>query len=109
MTGITVRPINDGWLFDCEGHSGFGKKGSDIVCAGVSALCMALAERTEELINENIVRSAEINTSDGEVHIRIETDGDKLKEILLKNTVETVMAGFKAIEAKYPEFVFCDW
>ncbi|MBQ7637733.1 MAG: ribosomal-processing cysteine protease Prp [Clostridia bacterium] len=109
MTKITIKQLNDGWLFDCEGHSGFGKKGNDIVCAGISALCMAFAERTEELINEDIISSADINVSDGEVHIRIETDGDKMSEILLKNTVETVMAGFRAIELKYPEYVMCDW
>ncbi|MCH5197943.1 MAG: ribosomal-processing cysteine protease Prp [Oscillospiraceae bacterium] len=109
MTKITVKQLNDGWLFDCEGHSGFAKSGGDIVCAGISALCMALAERSQELTDENIAKSTRINVCDGEVHIRLETDSDKLKEILLKNTVETVMAGFKAIEEKYPEYVYCDW
>jgi len=109
VTRITVRQLNDGWLFDCEGHAGFGKRGCDIVCAGVSALCMALSERMEELINEDIVSRAEIDVSDGEMHVRVETDGDKLKEILLKNTIETVMAGLRAIEINYPEYVMCDW
>ena len=49
MTTVTAALLNDGFMIECEGHSGYDEKGRDIVCAGVSALCMALEAMLEEL------------------------------------------------------------
>ena len=38
------------------GHAGFGEKGSDPVCAGVSALVLTLCRRVEELEKMGAVR-----------------------------------------------------
>lgn len=41
-----------------EGHAGYAPKGEDIVCAAVSALMLALAERLQErnMIREMVMR-----------------------------------------------------
>ncbi|MBR0463094.1 MAG: ribosomal-processing cysteine protease Prp [Clostridia bacterium] len=36
--------------FECEGHAGYAESGSDIVCAGVSALLTACANAIEALV-----------------------------------------------------------
>lgn len=43
MTTVTVSKKGTKYIFSAEGHSGYGPAGQDIVCAGVSALCFALA------------------------------------------------------------------
>jgi uncharacterized protein YsxB (DUF464 family) len=42
MTYITTREYRDNYLVIAEGHSGYGNRGSDIVCAGISTLVYAL-------------------------------------------------------------------
>ena len=68
------------------GHSGYAEKGSDIVCAGVSALTDALAEVTGAQVRD-----------DGEVYMCA----------FLANTAAFDMArcGYMRIAAAYPEHV----
>ena len=106
MTKITLRETAEGWLFDCEGHANFGEAGRDIVCAGVSALCMALLRRLEEMSCEGLVRTEGVHVAPGEVHLRVRADpADPLAALLLQYTFAAVMAGFAAIEERYGEYV----
>ena len=106
MTSVRLRELNNGFLFSCEGHAGFAEKGRDIVCAGVSALCMALVRRLEDMSLEGMVHLARCDVADGEVSLRVETeDGDKMSELMLQSAVRTVMAGFAALEEAYGEYV----
>ena len=43
---------------ECSGHSGYSQRGSDIICAGVSALMNALVLGLENIAEININRSA---------------------------------------------------
>ena len=106
MTKIRCRELNHGWFFSCEGHAGYAPKGRDIVCAGVSALCMALLRRLEEMSLTGMVHLAQCDVADGELTLLAETeDGDKLSEIMLRDTVDTVMAGLDALEESYADYI----
>ena len=106
MTKIRLRELNGGCLFSCEGHAGYAEPGRDIVCAGISALCMALVRRLEDMTAEGIVRLTGCETGDGELHLRVETEkNDKMCELLLRNTFAAVMAGFAALEEDYADYV----
>ena len=106
MTKVRLRELNGGCLFSCEGHAGFAEQGRDIVCAGVSALCMALVRRLEEMAVEGIVRLPVCEIGSGELHLRVETDeNDKMSELLLRNTFAVIMAGFAALEEDFAEYV----
>ena len=85
MTTVTVAKKGTKYIFSAEGHSGYGPAGQDIVCAGVSALCFALAVS---------VRPYQFETSEGNMYICF----DK------KNKRELNMAvnGLHKIEKKYP-------
>ena len=106
MINATAVPLADGWLFECAGHAGFGEQGRDIVCAGVSALCMALESTVEELNDEGCAEEVRQHTADGyysaEVHW---PDGDLLSQAKLETAIAMVRAGLSAIEALYPEHV----
>ena len=41
MTRVTCREYRDNLLVIIEGHSGYGDRGTDIVCAGISTLVYA--------------------------------------------------------------------
>ncbi len=42
MTCITFTRHRDRYLFECEGHTGYSKRGCDILCSAVSCLCYTL-------------------------------------------------------------------
>ena len=106
MTRVTLRELNDGYLFSCEGHAGFDAPGKDIVCAGVSALCMALVRRLEELSVSGVAHLPMLHVAPGELHLRAETEpGDKMSALLLAGAFDTVMAGLSALEEDYADYV----
>ncbi len=106
MTQVNLRELNGGCLFSCEGHAGYAEKGRDIVCAGISALCIALVRRLEDMAAEGIVRLPTCDTGDGELRLRVETArDDKMSELLLRNTFAAIMAGFTALEEEYDEYL----
>ena len=105
MTTVTLDRLYDGYLFSCEGHAGYAPGGGDIVCAGVSALCIALAERLQTLCDEGVAVIRRLEIRDGELTAEFCYNGDKREDLLLCAAVETVMAGLRALAARYPENV----
>lgn len=53
--------------FDCEGHSGYGEKGTDIICAAVSAA----VELVESTINDIGKAGAAVAVDKNKTHIRL--------------------------------------
>ena len=106
MVNATVVPLADGYWFECAGHAGFDEKGKDIVCAGVSALCMALEAMLDELTDEGCAEEVRKHAADGyfsaEAHF---PDGDTFSGERLSTVMQTVRAGLSAIESLYPEHV----
>lgn len=108
MTKVTLDRLYDGYLFSCAGHAGYAAGGKDIVCAGVSALCMALLERLRTLCDEGIAEVRRLDVREGEVTAEFCYLGEKREDLQLNAAVETVMAGLRAIAAQYPEHVTVD-
>ena len=106
MVNATVAPLADGYLFECTGHAGYEAKGKDIVCAGVSALCMALEAMLEELADEGCAEEVRRHAADGyfsaEAHF---PENDPVARERLSTVLRTVSAGLAAIEAQYPDYV----
>lgn len=97
MTSIEVTQSDNILRFSCTGHADFAEKGKDIVCAGISALCMALLGRITELQNEKQSEIKEYIVSDGCLILHFTQTGES--EACLK----AVMCGFEAIAHIYPE------
>lgn len=98
MTKITVTQENGFCRFLCKGHAQYAEKGKDIVCAGISALCISLTERIKQLERENVCNIIEFLLSDGEVRIVFSLN-EQSKECL-----ETVRAGFQFIAREYSDY-----
>lgn len=73
-----------------HGHSGYANPGSDIICAGISALSQAFCMEAD---------NAEINTDDGFLSVAAEmTPNNKVR-------LDMLVSGLKAISEEYPQYL----
>ncbi len=103
MTQITYREYYGKSLLIVEGHCGYGEKGSDIVCAGVSALVGTLVNC---LLDEDVadrIRLVRNIVRDGYVCLEVEHFPFCLSRT--KAIVETVVTGLYALSEEYPEHI----
>ena len=106
MTKITVRKTVGGDYtgFTCIGHSRFANAGSDIVCAGVSALAISTVNGIAALAGfEPIV---EMNEEEGgylytEITSGMTQEQNNIAEILLEN----LLLGLQSIETENSEYI----
>lgn len=87
MIQVTAEPGR----LTLEGHAGYAPAGEDIVCAAVSALVLALAERLQEknLVKELIMRPG---------YVRIAMRG-------ADREAELVKCGLRQLERRFPRCV----
>ena len=87
MIRVTAEPGR----LTLEGHAGYAPTGQDIVCAAVSALMLALAERMQEknLVRELIMRPG---------YMRIAMRG-------AEKETELVKCGLKQLQRRFPRYV----
>ena len=90
------------YRFVMKGHCGFAPKGKDIVCAGCSALCLALAQTIQDN-TVHMLSKPKIKIGDGRAFI--EWQPEKEYEKSLDIALYTVMEGFKVLEHEYPEYI----
>jgi len=82
-----------------EGHTGFGTKGTDIVCAGISAIAQSAVVGITKVagIQQDVVQG------EGFLETRIAVNGiPEARKKALVVIVETMLAGMREIEREYP-------
>ena len=100
-----TKTVREGRQFkmSINGHADYAKKGSDIVCAGVSALTIALVHTLDDLQDEGKVEN-KMNIDNGVAEIeclsKIFTD-----IIEVESAFNTVLRGFRHIQKEYPKNV----
>ncbi len=85
-----------------EGHSGWGQKGSDIVCSAVSAIIQTAVVAITEVakIHQEVVQR------DGYLESTISTDDAESAGLnALKIILDTMLVGLNGIMDNYPETV----
>lgn len=95
MTRVIVKIVGEEFSFLAVGPTDFAAKGKDIVCAGISSLCMALDSRLQELESVGKATISDRDISDAQFWISF--TGFAAKETLL-----TVIAGLNSIAGDYP-------
>lgn len=103
MTHVICREYRDNLLVIIEGHSGYGNRGEDIVCAGISALVYAfintlLDEEASDRIKlvRNVVR-------DGYVCIEVMRFDYSRERI--DGIVDMFSTGINMLSESYPDSV----
>ena len=85
---------------ESKGHSGFSQRGSDVICAGVSALMHALILGIEDIAGVKC-KALHVNDKAPLISIELEkNDAEKLSLLLL-----TIKASLKQIALENPKYV----
>ena len=97
--GIKVNPESEKITIEISGHSGFGDKGTDITCAGISSLAQTVILTITRLIKiqQNVIKK------DGLLKTEIilkETDTEQNSKLHL--ILETLLIGLLEINREYP-------
>jgi hypothetical protein len=81
-----------------EGHSGKGRKGNDVACAGISAI----AQTAVVGISRVAGLRQRITQREGYLDSVVETSGDRGKTEALRVIIATMVAGLTELEKTYP-------
>ena len=80
MTDITFYGKDVIYGFEVSGHSGFGDKGNDIVCASISSAALMTANTITEVLN---IEPDDLTTGDGEMFLKLNyEDAERSQDIL---------------------------
>lgn len=87
--------------FSVSGHAGYGEKGTDIVCAAVSAVVYTALGYMDEMLQQYDKRRLHFEEKNG--HIRWERDSTigSLFEKEVDAVLEAMVIGCRQIEASY--------
>jgi uncharacterized protein YsxB (DUF464 family) len=84
--------------FEADGHAGFAAEGSDIVCAGVSAL----TETAALGLSERLRIAAVVRRRKGFLSCRMPAGLDESTAARAQDLLETMLLGLRAIARAYP-------
>ena len=95
-----LKEVNDIKQVTVDGHADFAEHGSDIVCAGVSAVVFGLINAIDEL-DESV--EFDISTSEDETgHLTYRSlKSTKYEQLLL----QAMLVALKTIEENYSEYI----
>ncbi|WAA11578.1 ribosomal-processing cysteine protease Prp [Fervidibacillus halotolerans] len=105
MITVTVRQKNDKDFasFTVEGHANFAEKGSDIVCAGVSAVTFGAVNAVEALTGTllNITQGGD----GGYLHCEVPKSLPKQTEEKVQLLLKGMLVALQTIERNYSDYI----
>lgn len=104
MIDITFTESDGKYTMRCHGHSGYAKKGADIVCAAATMLAYTYAQAVQNLFDGGMLKNApDLDFADGAAMIQAEAHGEDAER--LRTTIYTVQAGAMCLASNYPQYV----
>lgn len=106
MTKVYLKDKNGQKEICCEGHSGYGVQGEDIVCAAISILVYSFSKVCEYLDRIDHIQINCLEEESGKFSIRI---SDPLNET--GNAYRMLVEGIEALEKNYEKNVkiYSEW
>ena len=98
-----IRAEAEGLSLRLRGHAGSGEPGRDLICAGVSALVLALREELLHLEGQGALRLRTLRLEPGDAEIRCEPVPGR--EEAVKVAFDTVLRGLRLLERLFGEYV----
>ena len=101
MINIRCESLPDGFSVIMAGHANYGRRGTDIVCAGVSALAGALYKTVCKKYSEGLFTVNAVKLGDGIMYIKAcGCKSERARDILM-SVFETFCNGISAIAKGY--------
>lgn len=104
MTTVTFHSAQDRLDgFTVEGHSGYAREGSDIVCAAISA-CVGMAECT---VNEvlGLAAPVKMRQKDGFLSLKLPGGLGEANETTCQNLLTGLMVYLQSLSEEYPDYL----
>ena len=98
-----IRAEAEGLSLRLRGHAGSGEPGHDLVCAGVSALVLALREELLHLEDEGALRFRTLRLEPGDAEICC--DPVPGGEAAARVAFDTVLRGLRLLERLFGDLV----
>ena len=90
--------------FEMTGHADFSEHGSDIVCAGVSALAITTVNSIENLAGfKPIVEVDEVEG--GYLYVEVVRDVTKVQSQTTQILLNSLLLGLEGIQEEYPNYL----
>ena len=105
MINIIYSHNNDTHCLDIIGHAQFAKYGSDIVCAAVSMLYMALIDKMWELYELKAFDTIDTYSNDGKSHLVVKDFNNAIHRLVVDELFSMVINGLKELSNNYPNHV----
>lgn len=86
---------------EVTGHACCGESGHDLVCAGVSALVLTLAQNVASLVTQKNVYSHTVCVKEGSAEIRC-TPNARMRAVV-SLIYDSICSGFDVMQTLYPE------
>jgi len=87
--------------FCCQGHSGYGEAGTDIVCAAVST-AVNFAEYT---LNDVLGANAKVRVNDEEARVTLTLPASCEDEEAVQAVLTGMMLTLSALRDEYPDYI----
>ena len=98
-----IRAVAEDFGIRLRGHAGSGEPGRDLICAGVSALVLALREELLHLEAERALRFRTLRLEPGDAEICC--DPAPGEEETVRVAFDTVIRGLRLLERLFGEHV----
>lgn len=109
MTKVLCFEGRKGFVIAVMGHAGYAEKGSDIVCAGVSALCQAVNMTLTEYKSEGIFKEYSCMIDDALFCVKVGKCRNESEFCILKAVFNMFYNGIYEIANNYKDFVKLLW
>ncbi len=103
MTKVYQREYYDNILITLDGHSDYGTKGNDIVCAGVSTLVCNFINCIKDEEADGRIKLRKSIIRDGYVHFEIEIFDFAKQRV--EGIIESFIKGLYMLSDEYPQHV----
>jgi len=103
MIKVVIKRDSEGSIrsFSVDGHAGYAKKGSDIICSAVSVTAYTAAGALQELAKLEGCHSE----ADGHMTVTLPPAITDEQASIARIIMETAAVGFKQIELSYGKYV----
>ena len=87
--------------FTCEGHSGFGPEGADIVCAAVTSAIRLVEATVNDVLG--LAASVKVREQDASISLHLPGGLSPTAESTCQSLLAGLMVYFSALHDEYPD------
>ena len=104
MTNVKIERKNSHIvLIECDGHTNYGEKGEDIVCAALSSVVQTATLGLMSVVGINI--DFERNEKRGYMKVRVPEGLSELEQIKADAILDTMLCGISDLYEGFSDFI----